>query len=104
MTIKNERLSEIGLKGDLLTLEYEKSRTGVSPIHSSMESDEYGYDVKSQINSNDNSELYIEVKSTEQSLSFARFFLTKNDKSPVFIYLRKHRLYLWNIADNPAID
>lgn len=98
--IKNERLSEIGLKGELLTLEYEKSRTGVSPIHSSMESDEYGYDVKSQINSDDNSELYIEVKSTEQSLNFARFFLTKNEVKSCFSLSPNYRLYLWNIADN----
>ena len=75
--IKNERLSEIGLKGELLTLEYEKSRTGVSPIHSSMESDEYGYDVKSQINSDDNSELYIEVKSTRTVIEFCQIFPDK---------------------------
>lgn len=98
--IKNERLSEIGMKGELLTLEYEKSRTGFSPIHSAMESDDYGYDVKSQISSEDKSDLYIEVKSTVQSLNFARFYLTKNEVKSCISLSPNYRLYLWNIADN----
>ena len=43
---------------------------------------------------------YIEVKSTEQSLNFARIFLTKNEVKSCFSLSPNYRLYLWNIADN----
>lgn len=98
--IRNERLSDIGLRGELLTIEYEKSRTGVSPTHSSMDSDDYGYDVKSQIDVHNNSKLYIEVKTTEKSLNFAKFYLTKNEVKSSYKLSPNYRLYLWIIADN----
>jgi hypothetical protein len=95
--LKNDRLAEIGMNGELMTLQFEKNRTGVEPIHSSMESDEYGYDIKSQISSIDNSDLFIEVKATERPLNNARFYLTKNEVKHCLDLAPNYLIYLWQI-------
>ena len=98
--IKNDKLTEIGMKGELLTLQFEKTRTGIDPLHSSMESDEYGYDIKSQMSSEDNSDLFIEVKTTERPLNNARLYLTKNEVKWCMELTPNYLIYLWQIIGN----
>lgn len=88
-----------GRKGERLTLEFERRRTGMDPQWVSIESNFSGYDVLSIVSSKDNKKLAIEVKASIQKISGAYFYFTKNE------YLNAkefgvYHLYLWNFSSN----
>ena len=75
---------ELGRKGELLSIEYETTRTGSIPVWQSIESNFSGYDLLSQLDINDSSLLRIEVKATNSKHDIA-FTITKGE---------------WNVAQN----
>ena len=77
--INNEKLLEIGRKGETLSLEFEKIRTGKQPIWQSIESNLSGYDIISSTDSEDSRQLLIEVKSTESNINYANFYISRNE-------------------------
>ena len=55
---------ELGRKGEKLSIEFEKARTGLMPTWQAIDSNFSGYDILSQINSENPTPLRIEVKAT----------------------------------------
>jgi hypothetical protein len=90
---RNEfNLSKIGLDGEFIVFDFEKSRTQKEPEHCSINDDDLGYDILSYKNKDNLSRIMIEVKnSTSNRL---RFFISENEydkckkfKDSYFIYL-----------------
>ena len=91
--------NEIGRKGELATIIYERNRTSYNPQWVSIDSNLAGYDIISCISREDKSKLLIEVKSSDISISNAKFYISshewhtaRNSENYVF--------YLWCFYDN----
>jgi hypothetical protein len=96
----DSRLSEIGRRGERLTLEYEWRRTGVDPIWRSIESNADGYDVLSVVSREDLGQKQIEVKTSTSGLS-GSMHLTRNEWDMTET-MRRHEFHLWDIGSNPS--
>ena len=83
----NEELMSSGRQGELLTLEYEKKRTGVIPDWKSIESNLLGYDIQSQKSKTDHSHIFIEVKASTNNVDSAFFYVSHHE---------------WDVAKNNA--
>ena len=96
-------LSEIGRKGERLTLEYERRRTGVEPTWRSIESNADGYDVLSIVSSQDHAHRQIEVKTSTNGLAGA-IHLTRNEWESTAT-MRHHAFHLWDLLreDSPKL-
>lgn len=90
------RLSEIGRRGERLTLEYERRRTGFDPIWRSIESNADGYDVLSVVSREDLGQKQIEVKTSTSGLS-GSLHLTRNEWDMTET-MRHHEFHLWDIG------
>jgi hypothetical protein len=90
------RLSEIGRRGERMTLEYEGRRTGVDPIWRSIESNADGYDVLSVVSREDLGQKQIEVKTSTAGLS-GSLHLTRNEWD-MTEKMRHHEFHLWDIG------
>lgn len=93
-------LSEIGRRGERLTLAYEKRRTGVDPVWRSIESNADGYDVLSVVSREDLGQKQIEVKTSTSGMS-GSLHLTRNewDMTETMVH---HEFHLWNIQSANA--
>lgn len=89
-------LSEIGRRGERLTLEYERRRTGVEPIWRSIESNADGYDVLSVVSRDDLGQKQIEVKTSMSGLS-GSLHLTRNEWDMTET-MRHHEFQLWALV------
>lgn len=89
-----DRKTEIGRKGEYLTILYEQKRTGRQPQWISLDSNLSGYDVISQQTREDLSVLLIEVKSTEKSIETADFFVSVNEWHTAS-NTENYKFYLW---------
>lgn len=76
---EDEKKTEIGRKGEYLTVLYEQRRTGIKPQWVSLDSNLSGYDLISQRTKENLSALLIEVKSSERSIATAEFFISVNE-------------------------
>jgi Domain of unknown function (DUF3883) len=92
----NIHLTQIGRRGERLTLDYERRRTGVDPIWCSIESNADGYDVLSVVSREDLGQKQIEVKTSTSGLSGA-VHLTRNEWDMTETMLH-HEFYLWDIV------
>ena len=90
-------LTEIGRRGERLTLEYERRRTGVEPKWIALESSSDGYDVLSRFSMCDTRRMTIEVKTSERGTEFASFHLTRNEWETALASMT-HRFHLWSLA------
>lgn len=90
------RLSEIGRRGERLTLEYERRRTGVDPVWRSIDSNADGYDVLSVVSREDLGQKQIEVKTSTSGLS-GSLHLTRNEWDMTET-MRHHEFHLWDIG------
>jgi len=104
-----QRLSEIGLKGEKYIFELEKARLRKkekSPIHKSLISDHYGYDIHS-FDDQGNDQL-IEVKTTcrmKGEYNSQKFFLSTNEYNVFQNNKDKYRLYrVYDIERNPHFE
>ncbi|WP_224483471.1 DUF3883 domain-containing protein [Robertkochia aurantiaca] len=75
----NHQLLEIGREGEKLSVQYERQRTGKKPFWQAIESNLVGYDLLSCVDSDNETPLLIEVKSSTSKLKHALFYLTKNE-------------------------
>lgn len=97
-SIINTELLETGRYGERLTMEYEKQRTGMKPTWQAIESNFSGYDVLSVVSSDDMTPMQIEVKSTSQRISDARFVITKNEWQQAITSIA-FKFYLWSLTN-----
>lgn len=96
-------LTEIGRRGERLTLQYERTRTGAEPKWIALESASDGYDVLSRVAMSDTRRLTIEVKASERGTDFASFHLTRNEWETALASLC-HRFHLWALtAPDPLL-
>ena len=70
---------EIGRKGEKLSYDFEDARVGNSPEWVALDNDSLGYDLISQISSDNETSLYIEAKASERSLDMAEFHFSRNE-------------------------
>jgi hypothetical protein len=107
------RLAEIGLKGELFAMEYEKNRLtdlgifgNVYPKHVALESMHYGYDILSQ-DENGNAQ-YIEVKTTtrkREDNTSRKFFISTNEFNTFSANRLVYKLYrVYDVENNPSLD
>ncbi len=90
-------LSEIGRRGERLTVEREATRTGRTPRWIALDSSSDGYDVLSTVSTADARRLTIEVKASEQGISRATFHLTRNEWETAGESMQ-HAFHLWDIS------
>lgn len=76
---KEEHLVSIGRRGERLSYNFEKERTGTDPKWIALEYAGAGYDLVSRISRTNASRLIIEVKTSTQLWENAVFFLTRNE-------------------------
>lgn len=91
---EENRKTEVGRKGEQLTILYEQLRTGRQPQWISLDSNLSGYDVISQQTKENSSTLLIEVKSSEKSIATADFFVSINEWHTAS-NTENYRFYLW---------
>ena len=92
-------LTEIGRRGERMTLRYEEARTGVEPKWIALESSSDGYDVLSRVSMSDNRRMTIEVKTSERGIDFASFHLTRNEWDTALASMA-HQFHIWSIASS----
>lgn len=104
-----QRLSEIGLKGEKYIFEIEKKRLkshDKHPIHKSLVSDHYGYDIHSY-DEYGNDQL-IEVKTTcrmKGEYNSQKFFLSTNEYNVFQKNKERYKLYrVYDIEGNPHFE
>lgn len=95
-------LSEIGRRGERLTIEWELERTGSTPKWVAVDSSAAGYDVLSQISDTDRRRLTIEVKASTRPPTHAKFHLTRNEWDAAQDCLF-HTFHIWDLSATPPM-
>lgn len=95
--LRDGALTEIGRRGERLTLQYERNRTDMEPKWIALESASDGYDVLSHVAKSDSRRMTIEVKTSERGTEFASFHLTRNEWVTALGSMA-HRFHLWVLA------
>ena len=100
---KNERLTEIGRRGERLTISHETSRTGRTPRWIALDNNEDGYDVLSIVDTACEVPLSIEVKASTMGPA-ASFHLTRHEWERAQ-EVEHHIFHLWDLRrdDRPAL-
>lgn len=99
--LRNGSLSEIGRKGERLTIAHEEARTGQKPKWVAINNNADGYDVLSVVGGGDSRSLSIEVKTTTQGASGA-LNLTRNEWEMAQERFT-HVFHLWDIQHEPPM-
>ena len=94
---KDKRMSLVGRFGEIATLCYEEERIGKKPQWVSIESNFAGYDVLSEISKENKMKMPIEVKASQQDISNAKFFITRNEWC-VAEKIENFKIYLWALG------
>jgi hypothetical protein len=94
---RSAALSAIGRRGERLTLDFEKRRTGREPVWRSIESNSEGYDVLSVLSSADHGRMQIEVKTSTLGIR-GSLHLTRNEWDQTEL-MTNHTLHLWDLHD-----
>ena len=100
---QEQRLLQVGRRGEKLTIDYEYCRTGVKPIWESINSNCSGYDIRSQFDTLDERVLYIEVKASELDYKNASMHLTINEWRLANSHPNATRFYLWLLNEKAAL-
>lgn len=100
--VRSSSLTEIGRKGEKLSLLYEQRRTGQVPRWQAVESNLSGFDVLSIVSNKDSAQLQIEVKATERDVNVAEFYITQNEWDTAKLS-RNYIFHLWIIASKPKL-
>ncbi len=90
---------EIGRRGERLSYSYEYKRIGRAPHWISLEYNGVGYDIKSQVSSEDSAPLLIEVKTSQESWENALFHITRHEWD-VLESENQAVLHLWSLSKN----
>lgn len=92
---------EIGRRGERLTFDLEKERTGRQPKWIALEYSNAGYDIISSISANDAHRLVIEVKTSVQPWNRADFYLSRAEWNTL-IQEENPLVHLWSVClDTP---
>lgn len=94
--------SDIGRRGEVLSIDYETKRTGLKPYWNSFETNLNGYDLLSVIDKDCDIKLSIEVKATTKDISHATFFLTKNEWHTAKTS-KNYIFHIWLVSDTNKI-
>ncbi len=97
---RSETLLEIGRRGERLSFQYERKRTGRIPQWQSVESNLSGYDILSVVSSHDTRQLQIEVKATQADVGSSVFHLTRNEWDTGFL-ADQYVYHLWAARQEP---
>lgn len=100
---KNERLIEIGRRGERLTISHETRRTGLTPRWIALDNNEDGYDVLSVVDTASAIPLSIEVKATTIGPA-GSFHLTRHEWERAQ-EVEHHVFHLWDMRkeDQPTL-
>lgn len=98
--MRNATLTEIGRRGERLTIASERERIGKSPRWIALDSNAEGYDVLSQLSPSDSRRLSIEVKATTQPGLSGTFHISRNEWDFAGEALH-HAFHLWDISKEP---
>ncbi len=90
--------TETGIEGEFLTINYETRRTGVRPKHVAFVSNNFGYDVLSQISNEDTSPLNIEVKSSVMIRKYSSINLTRFEFEKSIEMGTSYIFHLWDLS------
>ena len=96
--LQSDRMTEIGRRGERLTMEYEKQRTQRDPRWVALDNNADGYDVLSVMDADDPRQLSIEVKTTTMSTGGV-FHITANEWSRADDARMQHAFHLWQLRD-----
>ena len=96
----NEEKGDTGRRGERLTVDYEKKRTGNNPDWCAIESNLSGYDVISQESSGNPSKILIEVKASTRSLDYAEAIISRHewDVAAMKNNANRYKFYLWLLS------
>lgn len=90
-TENSKRISELGLKGELLVIKHLQNVLGYDTIHTSLiEGDGAGYDIEAT--KEDGTSIFIEVKTTKGGIN-TPFMITANELAFSSVYARNYELY-----------
>ena len=94
-----------GDKGEIESYRYELARTGITPTLVAQESENYGYDLESVVDSENLEPIYIEIKSSKIHWSRARMFFSSGEYKVMRKHPEKYRFHLWDLSDksNPLL-
>lgn len=98
--MRNAALTELGRRGERLTIAREQERIGKSPKWIALDSNAEGYDVLSQISPTDSRRLSIEVKASTQPGLSGTFHISRNEWDFAGEALN-HAFHLWDISKEP---
>ncbi|WP_207435388.1 DUF3883 domain-containing protein [Sabulibacter ruber] len=98
----NQKMLEIGRKGERLSLEYERQRTNAAPLWQSLESNLSGFDILSVVDRSCSDKLSIEVKSTTSKLEYATFYISKNEWETAE-NTKNYLFHLWVLEPTPNL-
>ncbi len=98
--MRNAALTEIGRRGERLTIARERERIGSPPKWIALDSNAEGYDVLSQLSASDSRRLSIEVKATQQSHLSGSFHVSRNEWDFAGEALH-HAFHLWDLSGTP---
>lgn len=96
---RQEKLLAVGRVGERLSINYEKERIGKEPKYVALDTAKPGYDILSVVSKDDASKLCIEVKSSEQPLNQAYFYLSRNEYDNAK-HIDHYVLHLWLLNSN----
>jgi hypothetical protein len=100
--VRSAVITEVGRRGERLTLAYERNRTGREPFWQSVESSFSGYDVLSVVSSTDMTPMQIEVKASELRPKDAFMHLTGNEWEASQQALSQV-FHLWYLGNKPLL-
>jgi hypothetical protein len=87
----------IGIYGEKLSLKYEETRVGIKPKWISIDNNNCGYDILSQVSKKDKNQLIIEVKTSRSPWKSAFFYITQNEW--LVLSIKKNAvLHLWSVS------
>lgn len=96
---QDERYVEIGRRGEKLTVELEKCRTGRKPKWIALDYDNAGYDIVSCVSPDDSRPLVIEVKTSVQQWARADFYLSRSQWDTL-IHEKHATIHLWSVWED----
>ncbi len=94
---RSAALNTIGRRGEQLSLEFEKQRTGREPAWISIESNSDGYDILSVVSAADCARMQIEVKASTSGVR-GMAHLTRNEWDQTEL-MPHHTLHFWDLRD-----
>ena len=92
---KQDNNNETGRTGELLTLEYEKKRTGKDAEWEAIESNLAGFDIISYRDSASDERILIEVKSSTQDIDHAEMIISRNEWDTAWSACNRDRYYFY---------